>query len=345
MREKLPEGWVITNLENCVMILDSYRKPVSFEERSKRIEGKPVESLFPYYGATGKIGLIDDYLLEGRYVLIGEDGAPFFDFKNRIAYIVNGKIWVNNHAHVLLSDADNDYLCYFLNQFDFTGYVTGTTRLKLTQGKLRRIPVKFPPLNEQKRIVAKLDAIMPRIDSVKERLEKIPAILKRFRQSVLTAAVTGKLTEKWREEHPEVESAEELLESIFKAKQALCKQNVVSKLKIVDESDMFFSTPVNWKWCRLSEITLKMSTGPFGTMLHKSDYVDNGIPVINPTNIVGEKIIASDKITISKSKYEELLRYSLKENNIVLARRGDLSKCGIVRKEQSNWLCGTGSFF
>jgi type I restriction enzyme S subunit len=225
-------------------------------------------------------------------------------------------------------------------------HMTGTVGQKrVPKTFVESHPLPLPPLNEQKRIVAKLDAIMPRIDSVKERLEKIPAILKRFRQSVLTAALTGKLTEKWREEHPEVESAEELLESIFKAKQALCKQNVVSKLKIVDESDMFFSTPVNWKWCRLSEITLKMSTGPFGTMLHKSDYVDNGIPVINPTNIVGEKIIASDKITISKSKYEELLRYSLKENNIVLARRGDLSKCGIVRKEQSNWLCGTGSFF
>lgn len=69
-------------------------------------------------------------------------------------------------------------------------------------------PFPLPPLNEQKRIVAKLDAIMPRIDSVKERLETIPAILKRFRQSVLTAAVTGKLTEKRREEHPEVESEE-----------------------------------------------------------------------------------------------------------------------------------------
>ncbi len=71
-------------------------------------------------------------------------------------------------------------------------------------------PLPLPPLNEQKRIVAKLDAIMPRIDSVNERLEKIPTILKRFRQSVLTAAVTGKLTEKWREEHPEVAEWEDV---------------------------------------------------------------------------------------------------------------------------------------
>ena len=142
MREKLPEGWVITNLENCVMILDSYRKPVSFEERSKRIEGKPVESLFPYYGATGKIGLIDDYLLEGRYVLIGEDGAPFFDFKNRIAYIVNGKIWVNNHAHVLQGKlgVSTEHLMLSLKETNLSPYVTGAVQPKLNQGNMNQIP-------------------------------------------------------------------------------------------------------------------------------------------------------------------------------------------------------------
>ena len=87
--------------------------------------------------------------------------------------------------------------------------MTGTVGQKrVPRAFVESHPLPLPPLNEQKRIVAKLDAIMPRIDSVKERLEKIPTILQRFRQSVLTAAVTGKLTEKWREEHPDVECAE-----------------------------------------------------------------------------------------------------------------------------------------
>lgn len=199
MSEILPKGWVITKLENCARILDGYRKPINSKERNKRIKGKDLNELFPYYGATGKVGYIDDYLIEGEYVLIGEDGAPFFDSLKNIAYLVNGKIWVNNHAHILQSLSDNSFLCHYLNQFNFTGFVTGTTRLKLTQGKLKEIPCCFPPLNEQKRIVAKLDAIIPRIDSLKARLDKIPALIKRFRQSVLTAAVTGKLTETWRE--------------------------------------------------------------------------------------------------------------------------------------------------
>jgi type I restriction enzyme S subunit len=183
---------------------------------------------------------------------------------------------------------------------------------------------------------------MPRIDSVKERLEKIPVILKRFRQSVLTAAVTGKLTEKWREEHPDVESAEVLLERI---REERLKRNKPKKSLNVEDIDVPYSVPFNWEWCRLEQIILKMSTGPFGTMLHKSDYIENGIPVINPTNIKEQKLIPSDKMMISLKKYKELARYSLKENNIVLARRGDLSKCGIVTKSEVNWLCGTGSFY
>jgi len=91
----LPQGWTTTTLENCVEILDGKRIPVNSKDRKKRV-GK-----IPYYGATGRTGWINDYLFDEELVLLGEDGAPFLDnFKNK-AYIINGKSWVNNHAHVL----------------------------------------------------------------------------------------------------------------------------------------------------------------------------------------------------------------------------------------------------
>jgi len=342
MSGALPKNWLTVGLSQVIVFSKGKKPNILLKEMQ--------ESFVPYVDIKAfEKGIIDEYadiqsskLIDQNDVLVVWDGARCGLPGIGLAGAAGSTLMV---LKPVLSNPR--FLYHFLMHcYKFiNSKPKGTGTPHVNPDVFWSLPFPIVPLNEQKRIVAKLDAIMPRIDSVKERLEKIPAILKRFRQSVLTAAVTGKLTEKWREEHPEVESAEELLESIFKAKQALFKQNGVSKSKIVDESDIFFSTPVNWKWCRLSEITLKMSTGPFGTMLHKSDYIDNGIPIINPTNIIGEKIIASDKITISKSKYEELLRYSLKENNIVLARRGDLSKCGIVRKEQSNWLCGTGSFF
>jgi len=279
-----------------------------------------MEALFPYYGATGKIGLIDDYLLDGRFVLIGEDGAPFFDFRNRVAYIVNGKIWVNNHAHVLLSNTDNDFLCYFLNQFDFTGYVTGTTRLKLTQGKLRKIPVKLPPLNEQKRIVAKLDAIMPRIEAVKERLEKIPSILKRFRQSVLTAAVTGKLTEKWREEHPEVESADGLLNE----KMRMDKQHYASYWND-------FDIPQKWICALLKNIAdLRL-----GKMLDSSK--NKGVSMLYLRNInvrwFGFDLESLKEIRITQAEKEAL---SIQPGDVFVCEGGEPGRSAVWKASESN---------
>ncbi|MCL0469639.1 restriction endonuclease subunit S, partial [Klebsiella pneumoniae] len=115
------------------------------------------------------------------------------------AYMLYGKTWVNNHAHVLKAIqglSHNKFLCYFLNQFDYHDYVNGGTRLKLTQANMRKIPVRFAPFSEQKIIAEKLDILLAQVDSTKARLEQIPQILKRFRQAVLAAAVNGKLADR-----------------------------------------------------------------------------------------------------------------------------------------------------
>ncbi len=145
----LPKGWAEVALEKCVDVLDNERVPINSDERNKRI-GK-----IPYYGATGQVGWIDDFLFDEELLLIGEDGAPFFEKSKSISYIISGESWVNNHAHVLRALTEittNPFLKYYLNQFDFTDYVNGTTRLKLTQGSMKEIPVFLPPLNEQKRM-------------------------------------------------------------------------------------------------------------------------------------------------------------------------------------------------
>lgn len=190
----MKKTWTVRSLGECVEILDSRRIPVNSEERAKR------PGNIPYYGATGQVGWIDDYLFDEEIVLLGEDGAPFFDKQKNVAFLVSGKSWVNNHAHVLKAGpvTTNQYLTYFLNHFDYRGYVNGTTRLKLTQANLRKISVPLPPLTEQKLIVNKLDRLFIHLNHIRERLDKIPALLKQFRQAVLTQAVTGKLTEEWR---------------------------------------------------------------------------------------------------------------------------------------------------
>jgi type I restriction enzyme S subunit len=127
----LPAGWALARLESIADVLDSMRKPINASERNERIKGKPHTELYPYFGATGQVGYIDGYIFDGKYILIGEDGAPFLDKNADKAYIIEGKTWVNNHAHILQSLIDINYLCYALNIVDYEGYVNGTTRLKL----------------------------------------------------------------------------------------------------------------------------------------------------------------------------------------------------------------------
>lgn len=201
MEMSFPSEWLKSKLEDVVEILDSMRVPVNNSERQARIEGKSEAELYPYYGATGEVGKIDGYLFDEELVALGEDGVPFFDHLKSKAYLLRGRTWVNNHAHVLKgwpSGFSNKLLLHYLNQFDYHDYVNGGTRLKLTQANMRKIPVPLPPLAEQKVIAEKLDTLLAQVDNTKARLERIPEILKRFRQSVLAAAVSGKLTEEWR---------------------------------------------------------------------------------------------------------------------------------------------------
>jgi type I restriction enzyme S subunit len=200
---QLPPGWTETPLEALVEILDSARVPLNATERERRIKGKPEHDLFPYYGATGQVGQIDDFLFDEPLILLGEDGVPFLDRLRHKAYLVHGKCWVNNHAHVLRAIdavADRRYLAGYLNIFDYNGFVTGSTRLKLTQAAMRSLPVSLAPRPEQKRIADKLDALLSRVDACRTRLDRVPAILKRFRQSVLAASTSGELTREWRAE-------------------------------------------------------------------------------------------------------------------------------------------------
>jgi type I restriction enzyme S subunit len=200
---ELPVGWDTARLEEVTEILDSRRIPLNADARKSRIEGKGEDELFPYYGATGLVGWIDDFLFDEQLILLGEDGVPFFDPLRHKAYLVSGRFWVNNHAHVLRGIAglaDHGYLTSYLNQLDYTGFVSGSTRLKLTQAAMRGIPVPLAPLNEQRRIAAKLDTTLAAVDACRQRLDGVVAILKRFRQAVLAAATSGELTREWREE-------------------------------------------------------------------------------------------------------------------------------------------------
>ena len=143
------KGWVIADLQDAVDVLDNLRKPINSDEREIMPDwGKNENELYPYYGATGQVGWIDDFITDGEYVLVGEDGAPFLDFYKPKAYIIKGKTWVNNHAHILRFKeglTTNAFILHFLNHFNYNGYVNGTTRHKLRKSRLPKSLFLFHP--------------------------------------------------------------------------------------------------------------------------------------------------------------------------------------------------------
>jgi type I restriction enzyme, S subunit len=154
-------------------------------------------------------------------VLLGEDGAPFLQGDRPKAYIVRGKSWVNNHAHVLraLGDTPSLFWKYQLDQVQYRPFVSGTTRLKLSQTPMRRIPLVLPPLAEQQRIVEAIESYFTRLDDAVATLERVQRNLKRYRASVLKAAVEGRLVpteaELARAEGRDYEPASVLLERLL----------------------------------------------------------------------------------------------------------------------------------
>lgn len=131
---------------------DKKRIPLSGSEREKR-QGK-----YRYYGAQGVIDYIDDYIFDGLYLLIAEDGENLKSKKQNIAQIVDGQFWVNNHAHIVTGNdlCDTRYLCYLLNSMDLSGYVTGSAQPKLSQANMNAIVLSLPDIDIQKKVASYL---------------------------------------------------------------------------------------------------------------------------------------------------------------------------------------------
>ena len=161
--------WEKKRLEECVEFLDGLRKPIKSEDR------KSEQGLYPYYGASGIIDYIDGYIFDGEYILLSEDGANIIDRNYRVAFIAKGKIWVNNHAHVLqpYDGFDINFLSETLERLNYAVYNTGTTMPKLNQEVCRNINLKIPTTKEQNKIGNLLSLLNKRIATQNKIIEDL----------------------------------------------------------------------------------------------------------------------------------------------------------------------------
>lgn len=234
-------------------------------------------------------------------------GTLLFSSRAPIGYVVIGANEISTNQgfknFVLPDEVSSDFAYYFLRSIrDIAESMgTGTTFKEISGANAKKLPFILPPFAEQKAIADKLDNLLAQVETTQARLERIPQILKRFRQSVLAAAVSGKLTEEWRKgDNPE---------QSFK---------------------------------KLGDAGVEVKTGPFGSALHKSDYVSGAIPVINPMHISEGIITPSEAMTISQQKFTSLAAWHLRKGDVVVGRRGEMGRAAVVASEEPQ-LCGTGS--
>jgi type I restriction enzyme S subunit len=189
----LPQGWIYAPLLEITELHDSRRIPLNATERATR------KGSYPYYGANGQVDTIDDYIFDGNYTLLAEDGGYFDDPSRGVAYEVSGKFWVNNHAHILstLGQIPLRFLTHALNDVNWMPHVGGSTRLKLTQQGMQQVQLPLPPLSEQRRTIAKLDSLMARSKAARDELARIPLLIEHYKQAILSKAFAPEVLQQW----------------------------------------------------------------------------------------------------------------------------------------------------
>lgn len=312
----IPDSWKWVRFGHIMINRDAERIPLSVSERQN------LEKIYDYYGASGVIDKVDKYLFDETLLLIGEDGANLLSRSTPIAYLAKGQYWVNNHAHVL--DCNRQLLCmeyimYFINAISLAPYVTGTAQPKMNQEKMNSIPIALPPFEEQHRIVAKIEELLPFVDRYAASYEKLEQFNAKFpedmKKSILQYAIQGKLVE----QRPEEGTAEDLYKAIQEEKQKLIKEGKIKKEKPLDaiaEDEKPFDIPDSWKWVRWGDISQKIQYG-----YNASAKKTGRIKMVRISDIQDGKVLW-DSVPFCDIKEEDIAAYSLKKNDILFARTG-----------------------
>lgn len=268
----IPRTWKIVQLKYCTDCLDGKRIPIDASLRKSGI--------YPYWGAGKIMDYVDDYIFDERLVLLGEDGAPFFDDFRPVSHLIDGKVWVNNHIHVLRTKDNvvDSYLVHALNSVDYHEYINGSILNKLTQSNMNRIKIPLPSYREQQAIADYLDETCSKIDEIIAEAKASIDEYKELKQSVIFEAVTKGLD-----------------------------KNVEMKQCSVNWLD---EIPSTWESIRLkyllTEINNRSETGteqPLSVSQVMGVVPSYMIAVANPTaSYVGQKIVEPNDIVFNKLK-------------------------------------------
>ncbi|AWD88625.1 MULTISPECIES: restriction endonuclease subunit S [Bacillus] len=209
---EIPNHWEVKTLSDVVENYNNQRIPVSQKKREE------MEGDIPYYGATGIVDFVDGYTHEGEFVCIGEDGANLLSRSKPQAFVIRGKSWVNNHAHVVKMNDNmcNNYLMHYINFIPLNDYVTGTAQPKLNRKNLDKIPIVLPPVNEQFSISQKIEDLLSKEIEMMNVCDSNLHGIDIIKQSIMNKAFRGELGTNDPSEENTIELLKEVLQEQVK---------------------------------------------------------------------------------------------------------------------------------
>lgn len=357
----LPEAWEWTKFGTITFNRDSERIPLSVSDRSHR-QGK-----YDYYGASGVIDKIDDYLFDKPLLLIGEDGANLINRSTPIAFMARGKYWVNNHAHVIdgISEGFLNYLCLYINSISLEPYITGTAQPKMNQAKMNTISVGLPPIQEQQRIIEKVDELMALCDrleqQVGDQMEAHQVLFDTLLDALTRSTDAAEVADNWAriaehfdtlfttepsieklkqtilqlgvmgrlvEQDPSDEPASVLLERIAEEKARLVKEGDIRKQKPLPKiaNDEYpFEIPAGWVISRMDDITDIQSGIAKGKK--NNGKKTTWLPYLRVANVQRGRLDLNEVKEIEIA-CDEAEKYLVKKRDLLITEGGDWDKVG-----------------
>lgn len=341
----LPEGWVWKKVGEVCNILSGYGFP-------KNLQGKTSGDL-PFY----KVGDISQAWLSGNRYLVKANNYLSVEEAKKIkakplpaGTTVMAKIGeaIKLNRRVLLAKpslvdnnvmgiypkpdyVDSRYNFYYLLTISLGNYSQATTVPSVRKSDVSEIPIPLAPLEQQKLIVAEIEKQFSRLDEAVAALKRIQTNLKRYKASVLKAAIEGKLTEQWRKEHPDVEPASELLKRILaERKKKWEEKNPGKKYKepIPPNISNLPSLPRGWAWASFDQVSSRVTVGHVGPM--KEEYVDSGIPFLRSQNVRENKFESEGLKFISSEFHKKLQKSALQPSDLVVVRSGGVGVACVI---------------
>ncbi len=305
----IPDGWSKVNFFDFCVLQRGYDLPIA----------KSVEGPFPIVTSAGIVAYHNECKVEGPGVCTGRSGS----IGN--VYYIEKDFWPHNTS-LYVKDFKGNYpkfVYYFLRFFDPSQYSASTAVPTMNRNNLREIDVIVPPLPEQERIVARIEALLAHVNEARGQLQRVPEMMKQFRQGVLAEACSGRLTEGWREQHSDEKPVQ-----LPKTSNKKETEKFLENLHILNELD-FPQLPDNWVWSNGLEIFPVITSGSRGWAKY---YSEKGPSFIRIGNLTRDSISLDLKEIqkVNPPDTAERKRIRVEKNDILISITADIGSIGYV---------------